>query len=100
MQSTLTSSGLTRMVDRLSKVGWVERVPCSTDRRGWYATLTDDGLEQVFAALPDHLQTVEESFTGLLDPEALESLILSLRALRAVVRPGSDPIVAAGAGST
>ncbi len=36
-------SGLTRLVDRLQARGWVEREPCSDDRRGWFTKLTESG---------------------------------------------------------
>lgn len=94
-QSTLTNSGLTRVVDRLQRQGNVDRVPCDTDRRGWYAVLTDDGKATIDEVLPAHLGTVARSFTEVLTPDELATFLLSLRKLRAVVRPGSDPAVAA-----
>lgn len=94
-QSTLTNSGLTRVVDRLSRAGYVERVPCATDRRGWFAALTEQGLAKIGSILPAHLETVERSFTGILPADQLDQLLGSLRTLRTVVRPASDPLVAA-----
>lgn len=94
-QSTLTNSGLTRVVDRLERQGHVERVPCSTDRRGWFAALTDAGLSKLAEVLPAHLATVSGSFTEVLDPEELDAFLLALRKLRSVVRPGSEPSIAA-----
>ena len=38
-QVTLTSSGLTRVVDRLEEAGLLKRESCPSDRRGLYATL-------------------------------------------------------------
>ena len=40
---SLTTGGVTRLVDRMEAAGYVERVPCSTDRRVSYAGLTDRG---------------------------------------------------------
>lgn len=94
-QSTLTNSGLTRVVDRLERRGHVERIPCDTDRRGSFAQLTRAGLETLGAVLPEHLATVGRSFTDVLGPARLEPFLEGLRILRAEVRPGSDPIVAA-----
>jgi MarR family 2-MHQ and catechol resistance regulon transcriptional repressor len=94
-QSTITNSGLTRVVDRLSRSGHVERVPCDTDRRGSFAQLTDVGLAVLAEVLPGHLDTVGRSFTEVLGTDRLESFLQGLRILRAEVRPGSDPIVAA-----
>src|SRR5699024_1894546 len=39
----VTTSGLTRVVDRLEKAGLVERVRVSSDRRGVRVALTDNG---------------------------------------------------------
>lgn len=92
LQSTLTNSGLTRLVDRLERAELVGREPCETDRRGFYATLTDDGLHKVLALLPAHLDSVERTFTGVLEPRELDAFLATLRKLRAVVRPTSDPM--------
>jgi MarR family transcriptional regulator, 2-MHQ and catechol-resistance regulon repressor len=94
-QSTLTNSGLTRLVDRLQSSGLVRREPCETDRRGYYAVLTDQGLGTVTAVLPAHLAIVEEHLTGVLGVDELDALLGALRRVRAVVKPGSDPVVAA-----
>ncbi len=94
-QSTLTNSGLTRVVDRLERAGHVERVPCSTDRRGWFAALTPDGLAILHEVLPAHLATVSACFTDVLSADELDTFLLTLRKLRSVVRPGSDPSIAA-----
>lgn len=93
-QCALTSSGLTRLVDRLETAGAVVREPCATDRRGFYAVLTDAGRDQVLAALPAHLATIERTLTGVLDPDELDALQRALRKVRAVVKPDSDPELA------
>jgi DNA-binding MarR family transcriptional regulator len=94
-QSTLTNSGLTRVVDRLERDGLVRRRPCDHDRRGYWAEATAAGLAKVGAMLPDHLRTVDEAFTGVLDPDELAAFLDTLRRLRAVVRPLSDPQLSA-----
>ena len=93
-QSTLTNSGLTRLVDRLEAAGHVVREPAETDRRGFYATLTPSGLDAVLAVLPRHLDTIDRVLTGVLDPDELVVLLGALRKVRSVVNPGSDPEVA------
>jgi len=94
-QSTLTNSGLTRLVDRLESAGLVGREPCATDRRGYFAALTPAGLAMLTGVLPDHLQTVDRVLTGVLDADELKVFLAALRKIRAVVKPGSDPVVAA-----
>ena len=40
-QVALTTGGITRLLDRMIAAGLVERVPCPTDRRVYFAALTD-----------------------------------------------------------
>ncbi len=86
-QTTLSNSGITRVVDRLERAGLVERVVCLTDRRGFHATLTQAGLARLDLVLPGHLAVVERWFTGLLDIEALHTVVHALRTVRDEVRP-------------
>lgn len=94
-QSTLTNSGLTRLVDRLQAARLVTREPCPTDRRGFFAVITPAGLDLVVQILPTHLATVDRVLTSVLEPDELAVFLVALRKVRAVVRPGSDPEVAA-----
>jgi DNA-binding MarR family transcriptional regulator len=55
---SLTTSGLTRVVDRLARNGLVERVQAETDRRGHLAVLTPAGFERLEKAYPTHLAGV------------------------------------------
>lgn len=54
----ITLSGMTRVVTRLEKSGWVERTKCDQDGRGWNATLTDAGLARLEQAWPTFLVSV------------------------------------------
>lgn len=92
-QSTLTSSGLTRVVDRLERDGFVRREPCEHDRRGFWASITDAGLERMTAILPGHLEAIDRAFTSVIAPDELDRFLTTLRAIRAAVSPGSDPQV-------
>ena len=86
-QTSLSTSGVTRVVDRLERDGLVERVACPSDRRALYATLTDAGLAKVEAVIPQHLQDIERWLTSRLSPEQLEAMLSALRVIRDVVRP-------------
>jgi DNA-binding MarR family transcriptional regulator len=55
---SLTGSGLTRVVERLSRQGLVERVRAENDGRGQCAVLTPAGLERLQEAWPTHLVSV------------------------------------------
>ena len=68
----LSRSGLTRMVDRLEREGFVERVSCADDARGSYARLTDAGLEKLRAAQATHLDGVREHFLQHFAPQELD----------------------------
>lgn len=44
---TLSRGGITKLVDRLSDAGYLERVSCSTDRRSLHAELTPAGARML-----------------------------------------------------
>lgn len=70
----LSRSGATRLVDRLVADGLVERVTCESDRRGQWASLTDDGFDRLRAATPTHLRGVAEHFVDRLSADELAEL--------------------------
>ncbi|GAA3443327.1 MarR family winged helix-turn-helix transcriptional regulator [Planomonospora venezuelensis] len=86
-QTNLSTSGVTRVVDRLEREGLVVRQACATDRRASYAAITQAGTDRLAAVLPQHLQDIETWFTGLLPPERLSAFLDTLRILRDAVRP-------------
>ncbi|MEU3983364.1 MarR family transcriptional regulator [Streptomyces sp. NPDC026672] len=51
-------SRLSHAVDRLTRDGWVRRVPCPSDTRGQLAQLTDEGMEKVRRTARDHVERV------------------------------------------
>jgi DNA-binding MarR family transcriptional regulator len=51
----LSLSGMTRIVDRLERDGFIERVQDAKDGRGANAVLTDAGLERLHQAWPTFL---------------------------------------------
>lgn len=57
-EATLTPSGVTRVVERLTRRGFVERTRAETDRRGQIAHLTDGGWQAMLEIYPPHLRTV------------------------------------------
>jgi DNA-binding MarR family transcriptional regulator len=50
----LSQSALSRLIDRLARVGLVERCMCDMDRRGIYVTLTEAGRQRHAEAAPTH----------------------------------------------
>lgn len=80
-QVALTSGGITRLLDRLVAADYVTRVPCATDRRVQYATLTATGkrkLEQASGVHARNLRQVFESFSKD-DLEIFDQLLDKLR---------------------
>ncbi|MEU8239245.1 MarR family transcriptional regulator [Actinoplanes missouriensis] len=86
-QTTLSTSGVTRVVDRMERGGLVRREACATDRRSSYAVITEAGLERLDAVLPGHLELVQQWYVGLLTPEQLDQTLGSLRTIRDAVNP-------------
>lgn len=70
----LSRSGLTRLVDRLTRDGMVTRETCLDDGRGTFAVLSDAGLARLRKASTVHLRGVYEHMTSQLRPEELELL--------------------------
>ena len=56
--ATLTPSGLTRVIERLTRRGLVERRRSEIDGRGQVARLTEAGFQTLTEAYPPHLQSV------------------------------------------
>ena len=88
-QTSLPTSGVTRVVDRMERDGLLTRRACPADRRSSFAVATDSGCKRLDAVLPGHLRIIEEWFTGQLDPESLARLLDGLRRVRDAVHPGA-----------
>ncbi|HEY3734007.1 MAG TPA: MarR family transcriptional regulator [Streptosporangiaceae bacterium] len=88
-QTALSTSGITRVVDRLEGRGLVRREICPADRRGAFAVLTDAGQEILAGVVQAHVRDIDRWFTGLLTPGQLDGLLGALRILRDEVRPGA-----------
>jgi DNA-binding MarR family transcriptional regulator len=70
----LSRSGLTRLVDRLEREGYLERCSCAHDARGAFAVITQAGREKLEAARETHLAGVRELFLSRFTPEELDVL--------------------------
>ncbi len=70
----LSRSGLTRLIDRLERDGFVERVSCADDARGAFAQLTDGGLAKLREAQATHLDGIRQHFLGHFDESELRVL--------------------------
>jgi len=85
----LSHSGVTRLVDRLTLAGLVERTRCDSDRRGTFATLTAAGKARLRRARPVHLRGVREHFGKRLSAAQLSAVAEALEPLARPAFPGT-----------
>ncbi|MEU7171198.1 MULTISPECIES: MarR family winged helix-turn-helix transcriptional regulator [Micromonospora] len=88
-QTSLSTSGVTRVVDRMERDGLICRRACPSDRRSSFAVVTTAGLSRLDDVLPGHLRIIEQWFTSQLDPAQLDGLLDGLRRVRDAVHPGA-----------
>jgi DNA-binding MarR family transcriptional regulator len=81
-QASLSTSGLTRLADRLEEAGYLRRDPCTSDRRASLAVLTALGAEVVSKALPSHLDCLERTIAEPLGPVGVAELTAMLATVR------------------
>jgi DNA-binding MarR family transcriptional regulator len=79
----LTPSGLTRLLDRMTAAGMVERTICHSDRRGFTVTLTAAGRETHRIMRPVYLREVEAGFAGLITGEEARTIVDALERVSA-----------------
>jgi MarR family transcriptional regulator, 2-MHQ and catechol-resistance regulon repressor len=98
-QTSLSTSGVTRVVDRMERTGLVRREACPNDRRSSHAVITAAGKQRLEEVLPGQLDLIQQWFVGLLPPEQLDGMLESLRTIRDAVNPcataGSEGTTAA-----
>jgi DNA-binding MarR family transcriptional regulator len=82
----LSKSGLSRLVDRMEEAGLVKREQCPSDRRGWFAVLTDQGRSALRRAAPVHLRGIQEHFGRHLDDDEARVLGAALGRIRDAAR--------------
>ena len=81
-QCVMSTSGCTRLLDRLEKQNLVQRKPHGTDRRGLVIELTGDGRELLESVLPDHLNSLETRLWSVLTKAELKQLSTIMRKIR------------------
>jgi len=89
-QVGLSTSGLTRLVDRIEGAGYVRREACPSDRRGANAVLTDEGDALLRKAVPPHLDSLALHVAEPLG-DKVDQLTDLLRILRDSNGPGNCP---------
>ncbi len=99
----LSQSGISRLVDRLERAGYVTRTRCPSDGRGTLACITEEGQAVLESAAPVHLAGVHEHFARHLSDEeaavvqrALSRIVRHLRPDRRLLEPPAAPEGAEG----
>ncbi|RPE42266.1 DNA-binding MarR family transcriptional regulator [Streptomyces sp. Ag109_O5-1] len=83
---TLTSSGTTRLIDRMEEAGLVRRVPSPGDRRVALVEPTDKGRTAFLGAAAVHARVVEEFFVRPLSAGDYAQLTGALSAIDRALR--------------
>lgn len=85
----VSSGGITFLVDRLEKRGFVERQECEEDRRARYAVLTREGEKLVQRIFPEHAARLKQVLAGLEpgDQQAASELLKRLGRHAAALEP-------------
>ena len=73
--------GITGLIDRLEKAGFVNRLRCEKDRRVIYVALTDQG-SRTLAALDEPLVALHRKLVGHLSESDLKDLVRVLEKMR------------------
>ncbi len=85
-----SKSRLSHAVARLERTGLVRRVNCPTDKRGWFAELTAEGLATLERAAPDHVETVRAHLLDVLTRAEFSAVGTAMIKLRDHLRSGSE----------
>ena len=72
--TAFTSGGVTRLVDRMERAGYVQRRPCPSDRRVVYVGLTQSGHDLLERATAVHIRGIQAHLIGALAPEEVAQL--------------------------
>lgn len=83
---TLTSSGVTRLIDRMEEAAVVRRVPSPEDRRSVLVEATDRGRSVFLRAAEVHSQVVERYFVTPVTPGDYVRLTGSLGEIHRALR--------------
>ncbi len=85
----MSSGGMTARLDRLERMGFVERRPNPDDRRGILVRLTDPAIDLIERVVPEHLAN-QTRLTACLTADELATLSALLKKLLGHARSGAD----------
>lgn len=77
----ISKSRLSHRMKVMEKAGWIKREECSTDRRGYWAVMTEKGWKAIVAAAPDHVASVRKRFIDQLSVKEQEIITSTFTSL-------------------
>ena len=72
--TNMTLSHLSRVISRMMKSGWVERIPDPVDGRYTLGRLTEEGWQKVVEMAPGHVEAVQQAIFDQLTAEQSRAL--------------------------
>ena len=90
--ASLSTSGITALVDRLERQGLMQRNPDPDDRRATRITLTDEGRERARQAAHIHIASIEDHFASRLAESEAISLAETLERIESDIHPTRDNV--------
>lgn len=81
-KSVMTTSGCTRLLDRLEEQQLLERHPHGSDRRGLVIELTTRGRRWLDSILPEHYESLEQHLWNAISDRELRQLGATMRKIR------------------
>ena len=70
----ISKSRLSHRMKVMEQAGWVRREECPSDRRGFFAVMTDKGFKAIQKAAPTHVDSVRNRFIDHLTVKDQEEL--------------------------
>lgn len=78
-------SSITRLVDQLSKQGFLTRKVDLDDRRGSYAVLTKEGETALRDSWPHYCDAIQRHFGSILSDDEVQAIVAAFRRVHAAL---------------
>ncbi|RDW15076.1 MarR family winged helix-turn-helix transcriptional regulator [Oceanobacillus chungangensis] len=65
----ITSGSITYIINKLEKIGYIERKPCESDKRITYASINKKGEQLLDEIFPNHWKMIRDMMSGLSEEE-------------------------------
>jgi len=84
--SMVSKSRLSHRMKVMEKAGWVRREACPSDRRGYFAVMTEKGFKAIGKAAPAHVTSVRNRFLEQLPTKDQDDLAIIFDRLQSHLR--------------